>query len=123
GDIVRLDADGYLYVVDRKKDIIVRGGYNISSAEVEAVLLSHPDILDAAVVGIAHPRLGEDVHAFVVMRDGASLDPADASSFAGERIADFKVPRGYTFVDTLPRNAAGKVLKPQLRDSLTHSGG
>ncbi|MDT4921339.1 MAG: fatty-acyl-CoA synthase, partial [Pseudonocardiales bacterium] len=123
GDIVRLDADGYLYVVDRKKDIIVRGGYNISSAEVEAVLLSHPDILDAAVVGIAHPRLGEDVHAFVVMRDGASLDPADASSFAAERIADFKVPRGYTFVDTLPRNAAGKVLKPQLRDSLTHSGG
>jgi acyl-CoA synthetase (AMP-forming)/AMP-acid ligase II len=116
GDVVRLDGDGYLYVVDRKKDIIVRGGYNISSAEVEAALLAHPAVLEAAVVAAPHERLGEDVHAFLVLRSDESADPAAIGSFLDERLADFKIPRGYTFVDSLPRNAAGKVLKAMLRD-------
>jgi acyl-CoA synthetase (AMP-forming)/AMP-acid ligase II len=116
GDIVRADDDGYLYVVDRKKDIVVRGGYNVSSAEVEAALLAHPDILEAAVVGVPHARLGEDVHAIVVARAGAAVDTVAVGTFVRERVADFKAPNGYTVVSALPRNAAGKVMKPVLRD-------
>ncbi len=116
GDIVRADEDGYLYVVDRKKDIIVRGGYNVSSAEVEAALLAHPDILEAAVVGMPHARLGEDVHAIVVPRSGTAVDTVAVGTFVRERVADFKAPNSYTVVSALPRNAAGKVMKPVLRD-------
>lgn len=117
GDVVRIDNDGFLYHVDRLKDIIVRGGYNISSVEVEAALAAHPDVFEAAVIAKPHEKLGEDVKAFVVLRPGAATAAADLTAWCRERLADFKVPRDITFVDTLPRNAAGKVLKRQLRDA------
>jgi acyl-CoA synthetase (AMP-forming)/AMP-acid ligase II len=115
GDIVRVDDDGYLYVVDRKKDIIVRGGFNVSSAEVEAALLANPHIQEAAVIAVPHDRLGEDIHAFVVLRPGRSATEADALLDVGDRLADFKRPRSISFSGELPRNAAGKVQKHLLR--------
>jgi acyl-CoA synthetase (AMP-forming)/AMP-acid ligase II len=115
GDIVRVDDDGYLYVVDRKKDIIVRGGFNVSSAEVEAALLANPQIQDVAVIAVPHDRLGEDIHAFVVLRPGRSVTEADVLTDVSDRLADFKRPRSVGLTDELPRNAAGKVQKHLLR--------
>jgi acyl-CoA synthetase (AMP-forming)/AMP-acid ligase II len=114
GDLVRLDTDGFVYVHDRMKDVIIRGGFNISSLEVENVLVSHPDVLQAAVVGKPHPRLGEDVCAFLVP-SGESLDTQALAEFCASRLADFKVPREFVVLDDLPRNATGKVLKAKLR--------
>jgi acyl-CoA synthetase (AMP-forming)/AMP-acid ligase II len=115
GDIVRVDADGFLFHVDRKKDIIVRGGFNISSVEVEAALVSHPAVAEAAVVGLPHARLGEDVHAVVVLRSGCHVDEHELLAHCVDRLADFKRPRTLQLVTDLPRNSAGKVLKAQLR--------
>jgi long-chain acyl-CoA synthetase len=116
GDIGRLDADGYLYIVDRAKDIIIRGGENISTVEVENVLFAHPDVIDAAVVGVPHKELGEEVKAVVQRRPGALLTPEQVQAFCREHLADFKVPAYVEIVDEpLPRNPAGKVLKAALR--------
>ncbi|MDP6942764.1 MAG: class I adenylate-forming enzyme family protein [Myxococcota bacterium] len=115
GDIGFVDEDGYLYLVDRKKDLIIRGGFNISAPEVEGVLSSHPAVLDAAVVGVSHPILGEDIKAFVVRRDGEPVTADALKAFGAEQLADYKVPREIAFVDALPRNAIGKVLKRELR--------
>jgi acyl-CoA synthetase (AMP-forming)/AMP-acid ligase II len=114
GDLGRLDEDGYLYIVGRKKEMIIRGGNNIYAADVEAVLLEHPAVTEAAVVGVPHQVLGEDVGAYVVIRDGSTLDASALREFCLERMADYKVPRKIAFVDALPRNATGKVLKHQL---------
>jgi len=116
GDVGRMDDDGYLYLVDRKKDLIIRGGFNVSAPEVEAALVAHADVLDAAVVGIPHTVLGEDTLAVVVLREGATLAAQDLEAFLRERLADFKVPRTYEFRSDLPRNALGKVLKRVLRE-------
>lgn len=118
GDIGYLDEEGYLYVVDRAKDIIIRGGYNISSAEVEGVLDSHPSVAECAVVGIAHEVLGEDVAAVVVLRPGYRATSEELQAFCRERLADYKVPRRIEFTDALPRNAFLKVLKRELRERL-----
>jgi acyl-CoA synthetase (AMP-forming)/AMP-acid ligase II len=115
GDLVRLDSDGFAYHCDRLKDIIVRGGYNIASAEVEAVLMAHPEVVEAAVVGRKHPSLGEVVQAVVVLREGSSATAEALQSHCAERLADFKVPRHVQMMRQLPRNAAGKVMKPELR--------
>ncbi|MEE2830246.1 MAG: class I adenylate-forming enzyme family protein [Myxococcota bacterium] len=115
GDLGRMDEEGYLYLVDRKKDLIIVGGHNVSAPEVEAALLEHPAVREAALVGIKHPQLGEVPRAFVVPVDGPSALPEDLEAFLRERLADYKVPRTYTFVDDLPRNALGKVLKRVLR--------
>jgi acyl-CoA synthetase (AMP-forming)/AMP-acid ligase II len=115
GDVVRLDSDGFFYHLDRKKDIIIRGGFNISSVGVEAALFEHPDVVDAAVIGVPHPRLGEDVKAFVVLRPGAQLDVAGLVEHCQARLADFEVPRQIAFRDMLPRNPSGKILKRVLR--------
>jgi acyl-CoA synthetase (AMP-forming)/AMP-acid ligase II len=116
GDIGRLDADGYLLITDRKKDIIIRGGENISSKEVENVLLGHPAVADAAVVAAPDERMGEVVRACVVLRPGTTLTLEDVRThFAAAGIARQKTPERLTVVDALPRNASGKVLKHVLR--------
>ena len=114
GDLGYLDADGYLYIVGRKKEMIVRGGMNVYADDVEAALHAHPAVVEAAVVGVPHEVLGEDVVAFVVLQPGADPVRGRAPRFAGERLADYKVPRQVTFLDELPRNAGGKVVKSEL---------
>jgi acyl-CoA synthetase (AMP-forming)/AMP-acid ligase II len=117
GDIGRLDADGALYIVDRKKDLIISGGENIASPEVERVLYEHPAVLEASVVGRPDPRWGEVPVAFVVLRAGDRAEAAELQAFCRERLARFKVPRAVHFVDVLPRNPSGKVLKRVLRQA------
>ncbi|MBW8815315.1 MAG: AMP-binding protein [Caulobacterales bacterium] len=116
GDLARIDADGHLIIIDRVKDMLIRGGQNIYSVEIENILYSHPDVVDAAVVPIPHRTLGEVVGAVVRLRDGASLNEADLQAFARERMASYKTPERVAFWDEpLPRNAAGKILKRELR--------
>ena len=114
GDLAYLDEDGFLYIAGRKKDMIIRGGHNVYPTDIEAVLLEHPDVQEAAVVGIPHQVLGEDIAAYVVLRDGASLDPDTLLAFCSERLADYKRPRELHFTSQLPRNATGKVMKHKL---------
>ncbi|HWW45556.1 MAG TPA: fatty acid--CoA ligase family protein, partial [Acidimicrobiia bacterium] len=115
GDLAYLDEDGFLYICGRKKDMIIRGGNNIYATDVEAVLLEHPDVQEAAVTGIPHPVLGEDVAAWIVRRPGSDLDAEQLTAFVTERLADYKRPRLLVFADELPRNATGKVMKHQLQ--------
>lgn len=119
GDIGRLDAANCLTITDRKKDIVIRGGENISSQEVERVLATHPSVRDAAVVAQPDARYGEKVCAFVVLADGASLDlDAVRRHFAAARVARQKTPEGLHVVGELPRTASGKVRKDELRERL-----
>ena len=120
GDLAYLDDDGFLYICGRKKDMIIRGGNNVYATDVEAVLLEHPDVQEAAVTGVPHPVLGEDVAAWVVRRPGSALDADDLSGFVAERLADYKRPRQLHFVDELPRNATGKVMKHRLQTPAAH---
>jgi acyl-CoA synthetase (AMP-forming)/AMP-acid ligase II len=116
GDLGYLDTDGHLWIVGREKEIIIRGGHNVVPGEVEAALFEHPAIVEAAVTGVAHPVLGEDVAAWVVLRDDT---PADAlRAFLLERLADYKVPRRITVVSALPRNESGKVVKSLLESGV-----
>jgi long-chain acyl-CoA synthetase len=115
GDLARMDADGYLYIVDRKKDMVVTGGYNVYSKEVEQVLGQHPDIADAAVVGVPDALYGEAVAAFVQPRSGASVSAESVIEHCRAQLAGYKKPRHVVFVDSLPRNSLGKVLKSELR--------
>jgi acyl-CoA synthetase (AMP-forming)/AMP-acid ligase II len=101
--------------------MIIRGGNNIYATDVEAVILEHPDVQEAAVIGVPHRVLGEDVGAFVVLRAGASLGDDDLRAFCADRLADYKRPRQITFVDELPRNATGKVMKHVLRDQVVQT--
>ena len=111
GDLGRLDEDGDLFLVDRKKELIIRGGYNIYPREVEEVLYEHPAVLEAAVVGVPHSTLGEDVAAIVVARPGIELDPEELRAWAKERVAAYKYPRHVVLVDELPKSPTGKILK------------
>ncbi len=123
GDLARRDADGLLYVVDRLKDVVIRGGENVYCAEVEAVLYEHPAVQDVAIVGLPSAQYGEEVAAVVQLRPGAEATPADLQRFAAERIARFKVPsRVFLREEPLPRTATGKVLKRELRAELVGSG-
>jgi acyl-CoA synthetase (AMP-forming)/AMP-acid ligase II len=114
GDLAYLDEDGFLYIVGRQKDVIIRGGNNVHATDVEAVLYEHPEVREAVVAGVAHPVLGEDVGAWVVRVAGGTVTADELRAFCAERMADYKVPRSVTFVDALPRNATGKVLKADL---------
>jgi acyl-CoA synthetase (AMP-forming)/AMP-acid ligase II len=115
GDIGRLDGDGNLYVIDRKKDVIVTGGENVSSIEVEDCLHGHPDVADVAVIGVPHERWGETVLALVVPREGRHVDGADLIAFARDRMAGFKCPTAIEVREALPRTATGKIQKFKLR--------
>ena len=115
GDLAKIDADGYVTIMDRLKDMINRGGEKIYCVEVEDVLCAHPAILEAAVVGIDDAIYGEAVKACVVARAGATVDPEDVRRWVGARLAKFKVPREVAVLDALPRNPNGKVIKSALR--------
>lgn len=114
GDLAYLDEDGFLYIVGRQKDVIIRGGNNVHAGDVEAVLYEHPAVQEAAVAGVPHDVLGEDVAAWVVARPGATVDADELRAFCAERLSDYKVPRRWTFLDALPRNPTGKVVKRDL---------
>jgi long-chain acyl-CoA synthetase len=115
GDVGALDADGFLTLLDRSKDLIISGGSNVYPREVEEVLLRHPGVHEASVVGRAHPEWGEEVVAFVVRRPGAGATEAELDRLCLDHIARFKRPKAYRFVDALPKNNYGKVLKTELR--------
>ena len=108
-------ADGFIEIRDRIKDVIISGGENISSVEVEGVLLRHPGVQEVAVVGLPDERYGETPHAFVVARAGATLTDGDLRAFARENLAHFKVPKRFHFIDELPKTATGKIQKYVLR--------
>jgi long-chain acyl-CoA synthetase len=120
GDLGRMDDEGFVYIEDRAKDMILRGGENVYSAEVEAAIYEYPAVYEAAVFGLPHDRLGEEVAVAIVPRAGETVDPAELQAFLREHIAPFKVPtKVFLFDEALPRNPAGKILKRQLRDELT----
>jgi long-chain acyl-CoA synthetase len=115
GDLATVSSDGLVRIVGRKRERILRGGHSVFPQEVEAVLLTHPEVVEAAVVGVPHAALGEEVHAFVALRPGAGADAGDLVRYCRERLAAFKYPRQITIVPALPRSAAGKILKSSLR--------
>jgi long-chain acyl-CoA synthetase len=120
GDLGRFDAEGYLYIVDRAKDMLIRGGENIYCVEIENVLFEHPDVIDAAVVGVPHKTLGEEVKAVVQLKPGSTASVADLQRFCAEHLAAYKVPAYVDLVfQPLPRNPAGKILKQALRGTTT----
>lgn len=115
GDVVEMDEDGYFYIRDRKKDMIIAGGYNIYPREVEEVLANHPAVMEAAVAGIADPRRGETVKAWIVKREGHDgVSEQDIINWSKEQLAKYKYPRMVEFLDELPKSAAMKVLKREL---------
>jgi long-chain acyl-CoA synthetase len=116
GDLGRKDADGWYYIVDRSKDMIIRGGYNVYPREIEEVLMTHPDVSLAAVVGVPHESHGEEVKAFVIRNDGATLTEEELIAWGKEQMASYKYPRMVSFVDALPMTATGKILKRELVD-------
>jgi long-chain acyl-CoA synthetase len=111
----RLDEDGFLFIVERKKDLIIRGGFNIYPREVEETLYGHPKIAEAAVVGMKDPLMGEDVLAFVVLRSGEQATEAEIAAFCESRLARFKCPKQVRFLDALPKSPIGKILRKELR--------
>lgn len=123
GDIGRMDEDGDLWIVDRMKDLVIRGGYNVYPREVEEVLYGHPDVLEAAVIGVPDERLGEEIAAVVTPQPGMTIDPAALRTWLEERVAAYKVPRIYHLVEALPKGATGKILKRQIdRDEVLTTG-
>ncbi|HVL90791.1 MAG TPA: AMP-binding protein [Actinomycetota bacterium] len=116
GDVAREDEDGFLYIVDRTKDMIISGGTNVYPREVEDVLITHPEVRDVAVAGLPDETWGEQVAAFVVVAPGSNAGDKELDAHCRASLAGFKIPRRYVFLDALPRNAAGKILKRELRD-------
>ena len=114
GDIARRDVDGAFTVMGRSKDMFISGGENVYPAEVESVMLDHPDVAEAALVGVPHDKWGEVGAAFVVLRPGAGLDEDALTAFLGERLARYKLPRSVTFLDVLPKTVIGKIDKKLL---------
>ena len=115
GDIAYRDDEGFLYICDRKKDMIISGGMNVYPAEIEAALEHHPDIYEAAVFGIPSDEWGETVHAVVVKHPDSTLDDAGVQAYAREHLASYKVPRSISWMDELPKTGSGKMLKRELR--------
>jgi long-chain acyl-CoA synthetase len=114
GDLARMDEDGYFFIVDRKKDMILRGGYNVYPREIEELLYEHPAVLEAAVIGLPDERLGEEIGAAIALKPGAEADADQLRDFVRERVAAYKYPRRIWFVDALPKTATGKILKREI---------
>ena len=123
GDVGRFDADGYLYIVDRKKDMIISGGSNVYAREVEEALLAFKGIKEAAVIGLPHPKWGEQVTAVLVSESGQPLDEGALIDFCRANLPDYRRPKRFFWVPVLPRNAYGKVLKRELRKTLLAEAG
>ena len=115
GDIGKFDDEGYLYIVDRKKDIIIASGYNIYPRDVDEVLFTHPKILEACVIGIPDSYRGETVKAFVVMKPGQQMTAEEVMKFCQEKLAKYKVPTAVEFIDALPKSGVGKILRKELK--------
>jgi long-chain acyl-CoA synthetase len=114
GDLGRRDKDGWYYIVDRTKDMIIRGGYNVYPREIEEVLMTHPDVSMAAVIGVPHESHGEEIKAFVILEDGASVTSDELVAWGKEQMAGYKYPRSVELVPALPMTATGKILKREL---------
>jgi long-chain acyl-CoA synthetase len=114
GDIAKVDEDGYYFIVDRKKELIIRGGYNVYPREIEEVLYEHPAVREVAVVGVPHAELGEEVGAAVALKDGVDVDPDELKAFVKEQVAGYKYPRHVWLVDELPKGPTGKILKREI---------
>jgi long-chain acyl-CoA synthetase len=119
-----VDEDGRFFIVDRKKDVIIRGGYNVYPREIEEVLYEHPGVREVAVIGLPHPELGEEVGAAVALKDGADVAPADLREFVRDQVAAYKYPRRIWLVPELPKGPTGKILKREIRvpDALLAGG-
>jgi long-chain acyl-CoA synthetase len=115
GDMARIDDEGYVYIVDRKKDLIIRGGFNLYPRDVEEILNAHEEVFEAAVVGIPDERMGEEMVACVVKKPGSTITELELIRYCHEHLAKNKTPRKILFLDSLPRNGVGKILKTQLR--------
>ena len=115
GDIARVDPDGYFFIVDRKKDLIIRGGYNVYPREVEEVIYEHPAVREAAVIGVPHAELGEEVGAAVALKADAEISHTELRDFVKDRIAAYKYPRHVWFVEALPKGPTGKILKREIK--------
>ena len=114
GDMAKVDSDGYYYIVDRKKDLIIRGGYNVYPREIEEVLHEHPAVAEVAVIGLSHGELGEEVGAAVALKPGASATPEELRAFARDKVAAYKYPRRVWLVDALPKGPTGKILRREV---------
>jgi long-chain acyl-CoA synthetase len=115
GDIARVDEDGYFFIVDRKKDLVIRGGYNVYPREIEEVFYEHPSVREAAVIGIPHDELGEEVAAAIALKTGGDATPGELREFVKQRVAAYKYPRHVWLVDELPKGPTGKILKREIK--------
>lgn len=118
GDLARVDADGYFFIVDRVKDMIIRGGFNVYPREIEEALYGHPAIAEAAVIGVADPAMGEEIKAVVALKPGQTASEQEIIDYCAERLAAYKYPRSIEFRETLPKTATGKILKRELKEDL-----
>jgi long-chain acyl-CoA synthetase len=119
GDMARVDEDGYFFIVDRKKDMIIRGGYNVYPREIEEVLYEHPAVREAAVLGVPDESLGEEVGAAVALKEGASATPDELRQYVKGQVAAYKYPRRVWIVDELPKGPTGKILKREIEPPAT----
>ena len=123
GDMGYVDERGFFFIVDRKKELILRGGFNVYPREVEEVLYAHPAVAEAAVIGVPDEKLGEEVKAVVALKAGQSATAEELIAFTKERVAAYKYPRSIQFVDTLPKGPTGKILKRELKAQLESASG
>ena len=122
GDLGRIDEDGFLYIEDRAKDMVLRAGENVYSAEVESAIYEHPDVYECAVLGVPHERLGEEVAVVIHPKAGATLDEDSLQDFLADKLASFKIPSKVVFSnERLPRNPSGKILKRTIKETLFSS--